>query len=84
MNTLAKVNPELLPTKGQLRTLRAIHKLEQKLGRFPTQREIAAALDLSENGANGHIKALERLGFLTEVVVVRQQNITPQGLKWVK
>jgi DNA-binding MarR family transcriptional regulator len=84
MNTLAKVNPETLPTKKQLETLRTIYRLEKKLGRFPTQRETAAAMGLSENGANGHIKALEERGYLTPPEVIKVQHITPMGMKWVR
>jgi predicted transcriptional regulator len=84
MNNLAKVNPEHLPTPAQLRTLRMVHKLLTKTGKFPTQRELAAALGLSENGANSHIRALVDRGFLTEPEIVRVQHITAAGLKWVK
>lgn len=84
MNTLAKVNPENLPTKKQLETLRVIYKHRQKHGAMPTQREVAAAMGLSENGANGHLSALVERGFLTEPEIIRVQDITPAGLKWVK
>jgi hypothetical protein len=84
MNTLAKVNPDTIPTAVQLRALRAFHKLTQKLGRCPTQREFGAELGLSENGAQGLTRRLVERGLLTEPEIVKKQSITPAGLKWVK
>lgn len=84
MNTLAKVKPDSMPTPKQLEALRHIYRFEKKHDRFPNQRELSALMGLSENGAQGHLRALEERGFLTPTEIVRVQKITAKGLEWVK
>lgn len=67
-------NPTL-PTPGQLKLIRFVHELTDRLGRAPTEREINDALGLSQHGARESLLELEKKGYATFSATARRGDL---------
>ncbi len=90
--TLPRISPERIPTAGQLTCLRAFARLAKQPWRTsaPTVPEISAAMGLSTNGCQTHMRILEEKGLVTQCtlvrvkgVVVKHQRVTAAGERWL-
>jgi repressor LexA len=75
------------PTKRQLEVLRALDEYSVRNGMAPSVRELAAELGLaSTNGANDHLRALERKGLAERRRrnTARSLAVTDLGREWLR
>ncbi len=90
--TLPRISPARLPTASQLICLRVFARLCRQVSRTsaPTLPEISAAMGLSTNGCQTHMRILEEKGLVTQCtlvrvkgVVVKHQRVTAAGERWL-
>lgn len=78
-----KVSRCNIPTGRQVECLKTIAKLEQRLGRAPSYREVSRAMGLSPAGAQTHLRQLTEKGLLTPPVTTVTRKITAKGREWI-
>jgi len=75
-----------LPTKSEMKALRAFAKLTEEGGKTPSVREVSREMGLSELGAQPHLQSLARKGCIEELkeLKVVDRKLTPLGKQWLK
>jgi len=89
--TLPRMNPENIPSEGQVLCLRAFARLKNRLHRVPSLAEISEEMQLtSRNGCQTHMRILEEKGLITPCtlvktkgVITKHQDVTKAGLQWL-
>jgi predicted ArsR family transcriptional regulator len=75
-----------MPTPAEMEALRAIARLFEATGVWPSVREVSKEMGLEGNGAQRHMTALAHKGSLEEIkeLVVKERKLTPLGRQWLK